>query len=149
MNHHRPVMTVVSIGALLLVGACGMHPMAPTPTVLSARLSGASEVPSVMTDALGSVDARWSPDSRVLTWTITYSGLSGPPTAAHFHGPAMADQNAAAVVPITGPLQSPITGRAQLTPSQAADLVAGKWYVNLHTTAHPNGEARGQVGVRP
>ncbi|MBQ0929092.1 CHRD domain-containing protein [Ideonella sp. 3Y2] len=142
-------MTVASMGALLLVGACSAPPMAPMSTMLSARLSGASEVPNVMSDATGTVDASLEPDSRVLTWRISYSGLSGPVTAAHFHGPAMAGQNAAPVVPIGGPLLSPIMGRATLTPSQAADLIAGKWYLNLHTTAHPNGEARGQVNVRP
>ena len=111
--------------------------------------SGASEVPSVMTDATGIVEASLGSGTNVLTWKITYSGLSGPATGAHFHGPAMAGQNAGVVVPISAPLASPISGSATLTPAQAADLSAGRWYVNLHTAAHPNGEARGQMGVGP
>ena len=43
---------------------------------------------------------------------------------------------------------SPIKGEATLTDAQAADLLAGRWYVNVHTRAHPGGEIRGQVGVR-
>ena len=116
---------------------------------MTARLAGSSEVPAVTSDASGMVEASLDSDSQVLTWKITYSGLSGAATAAHFHGPAMAGQNAGVVVPIPGSLASPMTGSATLTPSQAAELTAGKWYVNLHTAAHPNGEVRGQVSVRP
>jgi hypothetical protein len=102
-----------------------------------------------MTGAAGMIEATLSSSSNVLTWKITFSGLSGPVTAAHFHGPAMAGQNAAVVVPIGAPLVSPISGSTTLTPAQAADLTAGKWYVNLHTAANPSGEARGQVTVSP
>lgn len=150
MNHRRLALRALSISSLLVVGACGMAPMAssPTPpTALTAQLSGASEVPAVVTGAAGTVEARLDPNTNLLTWKITYSGLSGPATGAHFHGPAMAGQNAGVVVPIGAPLASPINGTATLTPSQAADLTAGKWYVNLHTAANPGGEVRGQVGV--
>ncbi len=149
MHHLGRALLVVSMGFLLVIGACGMAPVEATSASLTARLSGASEVPAVMTNATGKVDANLTPGSNVLTWTISYSGLSGPVTGAHFHGPAMAGQNAAVAVPISPPLASPITGSATLTPSQAADLAAGKWYVNLHTAANPNGEVRGQVGIGP
>ena len=76
---------------------------------------------------------------------VTYSGLSGPVTAGHFHGPAAACANAGVVVPFTGSMASPIQGQAVLTEAQMADLVAGKWYANLHTAANPGGEIRGQV----
>jgi hypothetical protein len=149
MNHHRLALSVVSMASLMMFGACGMSPMASTSTTLTARLSGAGEVPPVITDAAGVLEANLSPGSNVLTWKLSYSGLSGPATAAHFHGPAMAGQNAAVVVPIGAPLGSPITGSATLTPGQVADLNAGKWYVNVHTAANPTGEARGQVTLRP
>ena len=149
MNRFSQALRVVSMGSLLVFGACSMMPMAPTSSAMTARLSGASEVPAVMTDATGRVEASLTAGTNLLTWRVTYSGLSGPVTGAHFHGPAMAGQNAGVVVPISAPLTSPITGSATLTPSQAADLTAGKWYVNLHTAANPNGEIRGQVGVAP
>ena len=149
MNHPRHALRVVSIGSLLTFGACSMPPTATAtaPTALTARLSGVSEVPAVVTNAAGAVEASLTPVSNVLTWKITYAGLSGPATGAHFHGPATIGQNAAVVVPIKAPLTSPITGSATLTPGQAAELLAGKWYVNLHTAANPSGEARGQVAV--
>jgi len=149
MNQFRHALLGASIASVLVLGAYGMTAMAANPTALTATLAGASEVPAIVSDATGMVEASLSTDSRVLTWKITYSGLSGAATAAHFHGPAMAGHSAGVVVPITGSLASPITGNATLTPGQAADLTAGKWYVNLHTAANPNGEVRGQVSVRP
>jgi hypothetical protein len=80
-----------------------------------------------------------------LTWKLTYSGLSGPATAAHFHGPAEAGKNAGVKVPIPNATSSPAEGSATLTDEQAADLTAGKYYVNVHTAANPGGEIRGQV----
>ena len=82
--------------------------------------------------------------TNVLTWKITYSGLSGPATMAHFHGPAMPGSNAGVAVPFSSPV-SPIEGSATLSAMQVADLMAGKWYANIHTAANPGGEIRGQV----
>jgi hypothetical protein len=76
----------------------------------------------------------------------SYSGLSGPVTVAHFHGPAAAGKNAGIAVGISnGNLPASFEGSATLTDAQAADLAAGRWYLNLHTAAYPAGEIRGQV----
>ncbi|MFM9879870.1 MAG: CHRD domain-containing protein [Burkholderiaceae bacterium] len=117
-------------------------------TMLS-QLTGKNEVPPNASAGTGSVDARYNTRSNLLSWTITYRGLTGPLTGAHLHGPAAAGQNAGVVVPFTGSIESPIVGSTTLTPSQAADLMAGKWYVNLHTAAYPGGEIRGQVTLQP
>ena len=96
----------------------------------------------------GTVEATYDTAAKKLMWTITYSALSGPATAAHFHGPAAATANAPPVVPISGSLASPIKGEATLTDAQAADLQAGRWYLNIHTAAKPDGELRGQVAKK-
>ena len=93
-------------------------------------------------------DLTYDPTTRVVTWNITYSGLSSPATMAHFHGPAEKGKNASVVIWLTtqgSPPANPITGKATLSPDQAKQFEAGLWYINLHTKSHPAGEIRGQV----
>ncbi|MBR0713145.1 CHRD domain-containing protein [Bradyrhizobium liaoningense] len=112
---------------------------------LKATLDGKSEVPAITTGGTGSAELTFDPASKKLTWTVTYSGLSGPATAAHFHGPAEAGKNAGVAVAIPNAAASPVKGEATLTDAQASDLMAGKYYINIHTAANPGGEIRGQV----
>jgi hypothetical protein len=91
------------------------------------------------------LEASLDNQTSVLSWTLTYSGMSGPVKAGHFHGPAVAGANAGVALGFTGSVESPIKGTATLTAAQVDDLKAGKWYVNLHTAANPGGEVRGQV----
>ena len=98
---------------------------------------------------LGDVTAQYDAATLTLQWHITYSGLSGPAMAAHFHGPATPGIDAPPVVPIPPPLTSPIDGAAKLTLDEVSQLLGGLYYVNLHTQAFPNGEIRGQVNVQP
>jgi len=112
---------------------------------MSAQLSGSSEVPPTSTSGSGNATLKLDEGTKVLSWTVTYQGLSGPATAGHLHGPALPGANAGVVVPFKGSVASPFTGNATLTDAQIADLKAGKWYVNIHTAANPGGEIRGQV----
>lgn len=93
----------------------------------------------------GHVNGSFDTGSDVLSYTIRYSGLSGPVVAAHFHGPAAAGVSAGVLQPISTPYDSPIKGQVTLTADQAADLTKGLVYVNLHTGANPTGEARAQL----
>src|SRR3954451_6355762 len=112
---------------------------------MKATLDGKSEVPPNASAATGTADIDYDAATKKLNWKVNYSGLSGPATAAHFHGPAEAGKNAGVAVPISNPASSPVEGSATLTDAQAADLMAGKYYVNIHTAANPGGEIRGQV----
>jgi hypothetical protein len=113
---------------------------------LKATLNGASEVPTNTSKGTGTLDANYDAASKKLSWKLSYSGLSGPATAAHFHGPAAPGVNAGVVVPIgTAGMGNPVTGAAPISDAQAADLAAGKWYVNIHTEKNKGGEIRGQV----
>lgn len=95
--------------------------------------------------ASGSLEAAYDSDTMEFSWTVTYDGLTGPATAAHFHGPAAEGEDASPVVPIEGDLASPIEGSATLTEEQVTQLTDGMWYINIHTDQYPNGEIRGQV----
>jgi hypothetical protein len=110
----------------------------------TANLTGPEEVPPTDSAGTGTADVTFNSDNKQFTWTIEFSGLSGPATAAHFHGPAGPGENAGPVVPIAD-LESPSEGSATLTDEQAEQLANGQWYVNIHTAAHPDGEIRGQV----
>ena len=111
---------------------------------LHADLKGSNEVPPNTSPGSGAAEATFDTDSKLLTWTVTYSNLSGPAMGAHFHGPVEAGKNAGIVLPFKT-VESPIQGSATLTDNQAADLLAGKWYANIHTAANPGGELRGQM----
>ena len=110
----------------------------------SATLAGTSEVPPKTTAGAGTATATLDTATKMLTYDVEYAGLSGPATAAHFHGPAEAGANAGVVVPFQPPA-NPIKGTATLTDAQMSDLMAGKWYANVHTAANPAGEIRGQL----
>jgi hypothetical protein len=110
-----------------------------------ATLTSASEVPPNASKGTGALTSTYDTATKKLTWSVTFSGLSGPATAAHFHGPAAAGANAGVVVPQKDGLTSPMKGEATLTDAQAADLMAGKWYFNIHTEANKGGEIRGQA----
>jgi hypothetical protein len=109
-----------------------------------ASLNGKSEVPANATAGTGSVTATYDTDSKKLTWKGSYSGLTGPATAAHFHGPAAAGKNAGVMVPIS-PSGPSFEGSATLNDAQAKALMDGDMYVNVHTAANKGGEIRGQL----
>jgi hypothetical protein len=113
---------------------------------LKAELNGKAEVPVNDSKGTGSVTATFDTDSKKLTWKGTYSGLSGPATAAHFHTGEVG-KNGGVTVPIFAgaAAKSPFEGSATLTDAQAADLLAGKLYANIHTDANKGGEIRGQL----
>ena len=129
----------------LLMAMLGTVSGAKAETVtLKAEMKGSNEVPPNASTATGRAEARLDTETKRLTYTITYSGLTGPAVGAHFHGPGEAGKNAGIVLPFKT-LSSPIEGVATLTDSQVADLMTGKWYANVHTAANPGGELRGQM----
>jgi len=111
---------------------------------LKAELKAANEVPPNDSPATGAAEATFDTATKTLAWTVTYAGLTGPAIGAHLHGPGEHGKNAGIVVPFNF-VKSPIKGTAVLSDGQAADLMAGKWYVNIHSEKHPGGEIRGQL----
>jgi hypothetical protein len=110
-----------------------------------AKLDAAQEVPTNDSKGKGTADLTYDTTTKNLTWTITFDGLTGPATVAHFHGPAEPGKTAGVALLIGQKPTSPVKGTATLTEAQAADLMAGRWYVNVHTEANKPGEVRGQV----
>lgn len=138
-----------------------------------ARLTGYQEVPAINTAGAGSFKASVNSAGTALTYTLTYTGLSGPAGAAHIHfaqpgvnggvvlwlcGGGGKPACPAAGVPITSTVSA---GDAAALPGvatqgmAAGDLAsvlkamrAGVAYANVHTGTFPGGEIRGQIGGR-
>jgi hypothetical protein len=148
MNIFRSGIASVVLAAFLATASAGV---AETISY-KANLRGGGEVPPNDSKGAGLLTATYDTVSKKLTWTVTYSGLSGNATLAHFHGPVSyvgntSDKNAPVTLPIKSNLASPISGSATLNDKQARDFADGLWYFNIHTAAHPGGEIRGQVLV--
>jgi len=133
------------IVATLIGGGIAWSGMASAETILfKAELKASNEVPPNNSPATGTVEATFDTATKALAWTVIYSGLTGPAIGAHLHGPGEHGKNAGIVVPFNFVL-SPIKGTAVLADVQAADLMAGRWCVNIHSERHPGGEIRGQL----
>jgi hypothetical protein len=128
--------------------ALGAAPARAATESFDVTLTGAQQVPPVESSGKGMAKLTYDPATRVVHWTISYEGLSGPVTMAHFHGPAEEGKNAGVALWLAkqgSEVASPIKGHATLTADQAKQFAAGEWYINLHTKANPGGEIRGQV----
>jgi hypothetical protein len=136
---HLWIASAVLAGAAL--AGCHSMPEAPKMPSYTATLAPGAGITST---GKGAGTFTYDPATHTLTYNVTYDGLTGPAAAAHIHGPADPGANAPPVVPFAN-AASPITGTATLTDAQAADLAAGKWYVNVHTAANRGGEIRGQI----
>ena len=143
----------VLVRVLLLAPAIGLSglfatPASAAPKSMTIALSGADEVPPVQTAGKGTAVLSFDPETRVLSWTLEFSDLSGPATMAHFHGPAMAGKNAPVVLWMVKKGETPISptkGEAVLTEDQAKAFTDGEWYINVHTPDNPPGEIRGLI----
>ena len=142
-DSHRSRLSLALLVALSLVG--GVPAAQAEMMKMKATLSGTAEVPPNTSKGTGQATLDYDSATKKLSWNITYSGLTGPATAAHVHGPAAAGANAGVLIPFPK-AESPIVGSATLTDAQATDLLAGRMYINVHTTANPGGEVRGQIG---
>lgn len=134
--------TLAALGFAATVLAWGYSQAATE--VFKGTLSSGAEVPPIAGTGTGAAVVNFDPATKEITYTVTYSGLSGPAKAAHIHCGAAAGANAGVSVPFKS-AASPISGSATLTDAQIADLEAGKCYVNIHTEAHGGGELRAQL----
>lgn len=135
----RTILATLALGAAIAL--CGPA-FAETMKVV---LNGKSEVPPNASKATGTAEIDFDPATKKLSWKVVHSGLSEQVTAAHFHGPADPGKNGSVAIVIPNATSIPIVGSTTLTDAQAAYLLAGKYYINIHNAAYPGGEIRGQV----
>ena len=133
-----------SVIAVFLLSSFGAQ--AATITVFNSLIDGAQADAGAGTGSAGTGAATMTLDHDTLefSWFVAWQDLEAPVTVAHFHGPAMPGQNAGVEVDIDAG-SNPSIGSAILTIDQADDLLAGLWYINIHSEAFMAGEIRGQV----
>ena len=157
----EPVSTPVSTPVVMPADAAGDAvagvPVSASPEVqataydarvaLMTDMTGASAVPPTPSLGSGHIDMMFNRETNVLRWKTTWGGLDGAITGVQFHGPAPAGQTAPAVMIWPAPFGPTYEGRATLNAEHANELLQGLWYVNVQTSAYPQGEIRGQLRV--
>jgi hypothetical protein len=136
-----------AIAAAIVAAGLAACMQQPSTMTYKAHLTAKDEVPPNASAAMGDGTFVLNPATKELTWTVTFSGLTGPAVAAHIHGPAAPGANAGVTIAFDPP-KAPageIKGSNVLVDAQIADLKAGKYYVNIHTAANKGGEIRGQL----
>jgi len=140
----RTALGLFAVATLAVAAGCAT--VTSNTATMQARLTPGAQVPPVQSLGQGTAQVWLNKETGGLKWKVDYSGLSGPATAAHFHGPAEPGANAGVVVPMKSPVPYPsFDGEATVTQAQVQELLAGKWYINIHTAKNPGGEIRGQV----
>lgn len=115
--------------------------------VYSTGMDGMKNIPQITTNGTGTAVLTLSQDEKSAKVDLTYNNLTSSAISSHIHGPADASTNAAILFPliIGTPGQTSTTMINDITPAQIADLKAGFWYVNVHSTNFTAGEIRGQL----
>lgn len=136
--------------AFVIAGSAVARSQATTIRI-SAVMNAAQEVPTPKGDvgaARGTFTATVtrSGTGAVLSWQMTFTGLTGPAGAAHVHI-APTGQAGGVAVPLCGPCQSPASGTANIDATVLSALETGGAYTNVHTAVNAPGEIRGQIGV--
>ena len=156
MSYTNRIITTVAF--VLLFGVPTLHAegkkkdgrTAAAPTTLlsiAADLDGAAALPSNSESATGDVTGTYDPVTHVLRFQARFLNLTGPATNAKFHGPAAIDRDGWATVAAARPEARLVSGTALLDAEEEQDLLAGRWYFNVTTAKHPQGEIRGMVHI--
>jgi hypothetical protein len=116
---------------------------------ISGNANGTQMVPSVTGNGSATMTGTYDPNTRVLTYTTNWTGLSGAPTSGGFYsGAAGANGSLVGSSWTMGTglgTNGTFSGTTTLTAEQASQLTSGNWYYTLGTAGHSTGEVRGQI----
>lgn len=110
-------------------------------------LSGAEEVPPVVTGGVGVCTVTLDDVTGAVSVSGSFSGLTSSATLAHVHGPAAPGANAGILITLTetGGTSGSVSGGGTLSPANITNMLNGLMYLNIHTTTNGGGELRGQI----
>jgi hypothetical protein len=113
-------------------------------------MSGAQETPPVTTSATGTIDANYNRLTKTLSYSVTFSGLSDSAVAAHIHGlgePGIMAPVLQTFSPFPRRKEGSYSGSLLIdgVKFSEVELLAGRYYINIHSKTYGNGEIRGQL----
>ncbi len=112
------------------------------------------EVPANNSSASGTADVTYNKNTKMLTYTLNWSGLTGKATMAHIHGTAPRGTNAGVKHDLTNVLKKETSGsftdsvKIDASDIKEDSLLSGFYYFNIHTPANPGGEIRAQIELK-
>lgn len=144
---------LLALAGLAFTSACKKDDNnTPATLQLAGTMAATTEVPAVKvaSTGTGSVAGTYDPTSMVLTYTVTYAGLTGNPSAGHFHfGDAKHAGNVFISFPtLPAATSGTVSGTATLTAMQADSFKLGHVYSNIHTASNAGGEVRANVTLK-
>jgi hypothetical protein len=117
-------------------------------------MDGLQEVPPNASPGTGFGTAFFDSTALTISLSVSFSGLVSPTTVSHIHtgavgfaGPVVVDTTSIMTPGATSGTVS--GGPLAISATHVANLLAGDTYLNIHTTAFPGGEIRGQLIVVP
>jgi len=148
--------TFLTLLAVILLAGCKKDEMEEPVSLIkkaTITLSGANEVPAVTTPGTGTAEISYDPTMKMINYKITWQLGSQAATTSgmHFHGSDTGSDmvNSGVVIGVTGfatGSSGTLSGTTvALTSVQEAQLLAGKWYVNIHSSTFGSGELRGNI----
>ncbi|MEZ5426077.1 MAG: CHRD domain-containing protein [Pyrinomonadaceae bacterium] len=116
----------------------------------TAFINGAQEVQATGSGGTGFGRVFLDEGAGMITFTVTFTGLSSDQTMAHIHAPGVIGVNGPIAVTLGSPggTSNTITGTAAVSPTLIAQMRAHQTYINIHTVNFPNGEIRGQLAPK-
>jgi hypothetical protein len=145
------VASVVVVSALILA-SCKKDKNSDNnakPYAISGNASGSQMVPAVSGNGSATITGTYDPNTKMLTYTTNWTGLSGAPTSGGFYSGASGTNGS--LIGSTWSLGTGLSStgsfsaQTTLTADQATQLTSGNWYYTLGTASNTNGEVRGQI----
>jgi hypothetical protein len=158
------------IAALVVATMLGLAPGAQaTIVIFNATLDGLQETPPNSSSASGTASIVFDTTADTVAFNVPFQGLTpaapgldaGTDSHIHFGAPGIGGPVLLPLEPLAGRSSGTLAGTVNgsvLAPNpfninNLQDVVnagvAGNLYINLHSTAFPNGEIRGQLALVP
>lgn len=153
MNIYAKFFAVMTLGVITF-SACNKDDDNKDDNIVEKKgiiMNGEQQVPAKAVTATGTADVSYNKSTKVLSFTINWTGLSGEPTGSHIHGTAARGANAPVKFDFFDAISKTTSGSYSSTANvdgvkiKEDSLLAGFYYFNIHTVANPAGEIRGQI----